>query len=71
MVHGDSRVVIDDLLKPQGEGIGALAHHAARVRSLIAAIGEVRLQWIPRGRNADADALSRRALSAMPMPTAA
>jgi ribonuclease HI len=64
-VQGDSRVVLDDLLKPEGEGIRALTHHAARVRALIAAIGKVRLQWIPRGCNADADALSRRALTAM------
>ncbi|SAK65354.1 14.7 kDa ribonuclease H-like protein [Caballeronia fortuita] len=63
VIHGDSRVVIDDVSAPQGEGIRSLAHHAARVRALIAQIGDVRLQWIPRARNVRADALSRAAFS--------
>jgi ribonuclease HI len=61
-IYGDSRVVIDDLLMPRDGGIRSLAHHAARARRLMAQIGEVRLQWIPRERNSNADALSRRAL---------
>ncbi|MDR5738688.1 MULTISPECIES: ribonuclease HI family protein [unclassified Caballeronia] len=62
VIYGDSRVVIDDVAAPEGAGSRSLADHAARVRALIAQIGDVRLQWIPRARNADADRLSRQAL---------
>ncbi|MFM0518824.1 MULTISPECIES: ribonuclease HI family protein [Caballeronia] len=62
VIYGDSRVVIDDAGALDGAGIRSLAHHAARVRTLIARIGDVRLQWIPRARNVRADALSRGAL---------
>lgn len=62
-IYGDSRVVIDDMLAPRDGGIRSLAHHATRARSLIAQIGVVNLQWIPRERNASADALSHRALA--------
>jgi ribonuclease HI len=62
-IYGDSRVVIDDMLAPRDGGIRSLTHHAMHARSLITQIGEVRLQWIPRERNASADALSRRALA--------
>jgi ribonuclease HI len=64
MIHGDSRVVIDDIQAKDGTGIRSMTHHAARVRMLMNEIGSVRLQWIPRARNASADALSRRALDA-------
>ncbi|MDR5854223.1 ribonuclease HI family protein [Caballeronia sp. LZ062] len=70
-VHGDSRVVIDDVHAADGACIRALAHHAARVRELIAQIGEVRLQWIPRARNAHADRLSRQALAVAAAPDCA
>jgi ribonuclease HI len=62
VIYGDSRVVIDDVAAPASAGIRRLADHAERVRTLIARIGDVRLQWIPRARNADADRLSRQAL---------
>ncbi|SAK79194.1 bifunctional RNase H/acid phosphatase [Caballeronia calidae] len=62
VIYGDSRVVIDDVSAPDGAGIRSLAHHAARARALMAQIGDVRLQWIPRARNGRADALSRQAL---------
>jgi len=67
-IYGDSRVVIDDVGTVERAGIRSLAHHAARVRSLIAQIGDVRLQWIPRARNAHADRLSREALGVGAMP---
>ncbi|BAN22823.1 ribonuclease HI family protein [Caballeronia insecticola] len=71
VIHGDSRVVIDDLSAPNGAGSRALAHHAAHARALIARIGAVRLQWIPRARNARADALSREALGSVRATAAA
>jgi ribonuclease HI len=70
-IHGDSRVVIDDVHAGESACIRALAHHAARVRALIAQIGDVRLQWIPRARNAHADRLSRQALAVAAAPDAA
>ncbi|SAK48146.1 bifunctional RNase H/acid phosphatase [Caballeronia hypogeia] len=62
VIHGDSRVVIDDMSAVAGSGIRSLTHHAARARALIERIGDVRLQWIPRARNGWADGLSRAAL---------
>jgi ribonuclease HI len=62
VIHGDSRVVIDDVNAPGQTGIRALADHAQRARALIAQLGDVRIQWIPRARNHRADALSRAAL---------
>ncbi|WP_250464376.1 ribonuclease HI family protein [Caballeronia sp. GAFFF2] len=61
-IHGDSRVVIDDMHASEGAGIRSLTHFAREARALIARIGAVRLTWIPRERNASADVLSRRAL---------
>jgi ribonuclease HI len=62
-IYGDSRVVIDDMGARAGEGIRSLDHYASRARELVAAIGDVTLQWIPRERNARADALTRRAVT--------
>ncbi|WP_250512792.1 ribonuclease HI family protein [Caballeronia sp. INDeC2] len=62
VIYGDSRVVIDDASASDDAAIRSLAHHRARVRALVARIGDVRLQWIPRARNVRADALSRKAL---------
>lgn len=59
VIYGDSRVVIDDVRSHPGAL--ALAHHAQEARRLIAALGDVHLHWIPRHRNASADALSRQA----------
>ncbi|WP_244848400.1 ribonuclease HI family protein [Caballeronia sp. SL2Y3] len=70
-IYGDSRVVIDDVQGGEARGIQSLADHAARVRALIAQIGEVRLQWIPRARNAHADRLSREALAVGDAPACA
>ncbi|VXB85109.1 conserved hypothetical protein [Burkholderia sp. 8Y] len=70
-IYGDSRVVIDDVLTSEGTGVRSLAGHAARVRALIAQIGDVRLQWIPRARNAHADRLSRQALTVAAAPDCA
>jgi ribonuclease HI len=65
-IHGDSRVVIDDV-QAAGNGAAALAHHRARARELIALLevgmggARVALRWIPRHKNADADRLSEQA----------
>jgi ribonuclease HI len=61
-VHGDSRVVIDDVTGPGLYAAPALAGYRARALALLADLPDVRLRWVPRHKNAGADALSQRAL---------
>lgn len=65
-VHGDSRVVIDDVKAaalPGSVAAKGLEAHRARVLVLLAEIGTVSLRWIPRHRNGDADRLSQQAVA--------
>jgi ribonuclease HI len=62
VIHGDSQVVIEDVLSDQASSAPALSSYAMQARSLIAQLADVRLQWIPRARNAAADALSQHAI---------
>jgi ribonuclease HI len=62
-IHGDSRVVIDDVNGPDLYAAPALAAYRARVHALLAALPDVRLRWVPRHKNLDADALSQRAVA--------
>ncbi|RXZ36719.1 reverse transcriptase-like protein [Oxalobacteraceae bacterium CAVE-383] len=59
IVCGDSRVVIDSLRS--ASHAGTLSAYHARARALLAQLPNVTLRWIPRHRNAVADALSQRA----------
>jgi ribonuclease HI len=61
-VHGDSRVVIDDVTGPELYAAPALAGYRARALALLAGLPDVRLRWVPRHKNTGADALSQRAL---------
>ncbi len=66
MVHGDSRVVIDDVLAaalPGSVAAKGLEAHRARVMELLQEIGAVSLRWIPRHRNGEADRLSQQAVA--------
>ena len=61
VVHGDSRIIIDDVLGAvpvRTSALGSLQMHA---RQLLAQFQSVSLVWIPRARNGIADALARRA----------
>jgi ribonuclease HI len=60
-VYGDSRVVIDDLGGPDAFAAPALAACRAVAQGLAARIPQLTLRWIPRHKNLEADALSRRA----------
>jgi ribonuclease HI len=60
VIYGDSRVVIDSLSSTSHAG--TLSDYHARAGALLAQLPEVTLRWIPRHRNAVADALSQRAL---------
>jgi len=62
-IHGDSRVVIDDVNGPDLYAAPALAAYRARVHTLLAHLPDTRLRWVPRHRNAAADALSQRAFA--------
>lgn len=64
-IHGDSRVVIDDVTGPDLYAAPALAGYRARALALLAGLSDVRLRWVPRHKNTGADALSQRALIAM------
>ncbi|MBW8900477.1 MAG: ribonuclease HI family protein [Massilia sp.] len=62
-IHGDSRVVIDDVNGPDLYAAPALAAYRARVHTLLAQLPDARLRWVPRHRNTAADALSQRAFA--------
>src|SRR5690606_23765341 len=61
VVHGDSRVVIDDVLALNGRTAAALFVNRQRALQLMTHIGTVTLTWIPRHRNVAADRLSQHA----------
>jgi ribonuclease HI len=60
-VHGDSRVVIDDVNGPDALAAPSLADYRAAVRALAARLEWLSLRWVPRHKNLEADALSQRA----------
>jgi ribonuclease HI len=65
VIHGDSRVVIDDVLGGEARSAPVLLSYALQARELIQSIerfGNVELKWIPRARNGAADGLSRGAV---------
>ena len=62
VIHGDSQVVIEDVLRDATCSAPALSSYATQARELIAQLADVRLQWIPRHRNTAADALSQEAI---------
>jgi ribonuclease HI len=65
IVHGDSRVVIDDMLADPSRRSVLLATYACQALESIERLKPectVELQWIPRARNTLADALSQRAV---------
>ena len=60
-IHGDSRVVIDDVQLPSHRAAVSLLPLHAAAHALLAQLRDVRLRWIPRHKNTAADALSQRA----------
>ncbi|MFA9218286.1 MAG: ribonuclease HI family protein [Sphingomonadaceae bacterium] len=59
LVHGDSRVVIDDVQAGRRAAKGLEPHRRA-VLALLAQLGSVTLRWVPRHRNGAADQLSQQ-----------
>ncbi|OON63335.1 hypothetical protein B0920_08055 [Massilia sp. KIM] len=60
-IHGDSQVVIDDVNAPEPAAAPSLRSYRKEARALLARLPGARLVWVPRHKNLDADALSRRA----------
>lgn len=67
VVYGDSQVVIVDAMQSEDAAALSLYAHRSRVQDLMAQLHQVSLRWIPRHKNAAADALSQRATSLMSM----
>jgi ribonuclease HI len=68
-IYGDSKVVIDDVNGSDAAAAVSLTECRQTALGLIAALRDVTLRWIPRHKNAEADALSQlagRAPSTMP-----
>jgi ribonuclease HI len=61
VIHGDSRVVIDDMLTRGDKGAAGLEDYRQRARELMAQLPGVTLCWVPRHRNGHADRLSQQA----------
>lgn len=65
-VHGDSRVVIDDVNGPEPAGAPSLRDYRRRAQALLGRLDGACLRWLPRHKNGAADALSQRAVAAFP-----
>lgn len=62
VVYGDSQVVINAVMTAGGVGTHDLQSHCERAKLLVAQLKAVNLTWIPREKNAAADALSQQAI---------
>lgn len=63
IVFGDSKGVIDDVIALTDAQALGLAEFREKAQVLMQQIPNLKLQWIPRHRNAEADALALTALS--------
>lgn len=73
LVRSDSSILVEQLggaggqpVKPSVRPIERLAPLFEQARSLLAGLGSVQWQWVPRHRNTEADALARAALGMAP-----
>ncbi|MDB5937863.1 MAG: ribonuclease [Polaromonas sp.] len=62
LVYCDSTIVVEQLGSKDVKPLARLAGLFEQARQLLDAFDHVRLQWIPRQRNGQADALARAAL---------
>jgi ribonuclease HI len=62
-VCGDSQVVVNDVNLGAARGAKGLEEHRTRVVALMSTLGSVKLRWVPRHRNGDADRLSQQAIT--------
>jgi ribonuclease HI len=66
LVHCDNSVVVQQLAGTATEPFLRLAPLFDEVRAVLRSFASVRLVWIPRHRNREADALARAAVGLMP-----
>lgn len=65
-VYSDNSILVEQLGGRAVKPIARLAELFAEARVLLASFDRVALQWIPRHRNGEADALARAALGMAP-----
>lgn len=65
-VHTDSRVITDQLGNPRAPALVRIHGLVEQARLALAGFAAHDLRWIPRHRNAEADALARAALGMPP-----
>jgi ribonuclease HI len=73
LVHSDSSILVEQLGGAAAAPIAPIARLQDlldEARTLLQSFTQVRLQWIPRHRNTQADALARAALGCAPKPLA-
>jgi ribonuclease HI len=63
LLYGDSQVVINDVLGTTPVGAKGLETQRATVVALLEQFMDVRLRWLPRHRNGEADRLSQLAIA--------
>ena len=69
-VYSDSSILVEQLGGKAVPPIARLNDLFDEARTLLQSFAQVSLQWIPRHRNAQADALARAALGCAPKPLA-
>ena len=60
-LHGDSQLILKQLAGEYKVRDAVLRPLHAQALALMAELGQVRLEWVPREQNAEADALSKEA----------
>ena len=70
MVYSDSSILVEQLGGTPVAPIARLQDLFDEARTQLQSFAAVSLQWIPRHRNAEADALARAALGCAPKPPA-
>ena len=68
VAYSDNSILVEQLAAADARPIARLAPLYDDARALLGEFEEARVQWIPRHRNAEADALARAALGMGPKP---
>ncbi|EJL73425.1 ribonuclease HI family protein [Variovorax sp. Varisp85] len=68
--YSDNSILVEQLAASEAKPIVRMAALFDDARALLASFDDARVQWIPRHRNGEADALARAALGFAPKPPA-
>lgn len=68
--YSDNSILVEQLAVSKAKPIARMAVLFDDARALLASFDDARVQWIPRHRNGEADALARAALGFAPKPPA-